>query len=437
MAQPAGNTFRRWARWGLLLTTVTMGASLVYNTWSIYKNVDAASSFLERGLGDTFALAVLEQLRHTREPPSQQDLQELLDEHGEAGLQYIAVLGPKASVIAEAGTRAAPIDAVRPSEQPTTIEHVGDRVRVLVRAPPRRRGRRPPWTPPDDRREPPPDDRGLDRRREPPGAGFIVDFEPRAAIELRAVAKRAVWTSSAAAAVLLAAAIAFSRSLQQREEQQERLERERRLAMLGEMSAVLAHEIRNPLASLKGHAQLLMERLAADTKEYRKAERIVTEARRLETLSSTLLDFVRSGAIERKPVDPAELVRQCVADIDHDRIVVDAASAPPTWSLDPLRVQQVLTNLFENALQASAEGQIVETRVAREGDDLAITVRDHGRGIPVEELERIFDAFRTHRTQGTGLGLAVAQRIVELHGGTISAQNHPDGGALFTVRFPP
>lgn len=106
------------------------------------------------------------------------------------------------------------------------------------------------------------------------------------------------------------------------------LERERRLAQLGEMSAVLAHEMRNPLASLKGHAQLLVEQLPQGTREAKKAERIVGEAERLETLSTTLLDLVRSGAIERRAVDVMALVRQVAEQVDVERIAIEG---PAGW----------------------------------------------------------------------------------------------------------
>src|SRR5439155_21048299 len=123
--------------------------------------------------------------------------------------------------------------------------------------------------------------------------------------------------------------------------------RERRLASLGEMSAVLAHEIRNPLASLKGNAQLLAAMLPADDKPRAKADRVVDEALRLEQLTSDLLAFVRTGELQRAAVDPAQLVREAAAGL---AVEVDGTGAPRAWSLDAARMRQVVVNLLDNAV---------------------------------------------------------------------------------------
>jgi two-component system sensor histidine kinase HydH len=216
---------------------------------------------------------------------------------------------------------------------------------------------------------------------------------------------------------------------------------QRRLAALGEMSAVLAHEIRNPLASLKGHAQLLAEGLQDGSAQRRSADRVVSEAKRLERLASSLLDFVRTSQVELETVDPAELARECAAEAGAGRVDVEDAGAPPAWRLDALRMRQVLRNLVENALQASPPEARVTVRVAlaqgdSRGERLVYEVRDVGEGISAAVQERLFDPFHTTRTTGTGLGLAVARRIVELHGGTITGANDPAGGAVFRVFLP-
>ena len=114
-------------------------------------------------------------------------------------------------------------------------------------------------------------------------------------------------------------------------------------------------------------------------------------------------------------------------------IQIDVAGAPDAWSLDANRMTQVLTNLLENAVQAGAP---VRARVASEGGRLVFEVRDSGPGVPEDERERIFEPFYTKRVRGTGLGLAVAKRVVELHRGTISVANAPGGGAVFRVALP-
>src|SRR6185503_10210907 len=126
-------------------------------------------------------------------------------------------------------------------------------------------------------------------------------------------------------------------------------------------------------------------------------------------------EFARSGAIRQEVVDPVALLSDAASGLPVD---VEAAGAPSAWSLDRERIRQVLVNLLENAAWAAGEGR-VQARVAQEAGDLVYTVRDQGPGFPEEDLPRIFEPFFTGRTDGTGLGLAVARRIVELHGGAI------------------
>jgi len=225
--------------------------------------------------------------------------------------------------------------------------------------------------------------------------------------------------------------------LKRRERQSETREREQRLAQLGEMSAILAHEIRNPLASLKGQAQLLVEQLPEAGRESKKAHRIVEEALRLEALSQTLLDFVRSGDVERQAVDAVALIQLAVEAAAPGRVrVATKGNVVRRVMLDPLRMRQVLVNLLQNAVQACVDEPPIEVLVERTEHRLLIEIRDNGPGLPPGEEGKIFDAFQTSKTHGTGLGLAIARRIVELHQGTLSAHNHPDGGAVFVLEIP-
>jgi two-component system sensor histidine kinase HydH len=200
------------------------------------------------------------------------------------------------------------------------------------------------------------------------------------------------------------------------------------------MSAVLAHEIKNPLASLKGNAQLLASMLPAGEKSKAKADRVVDEAVRLEKLTQDLLKFVRTGELKRETVSPASIVREVAHDVaEADAIAVDDTAAPEAWSLDPARIREVLVNLVDNALAAGAP---VKIRVARERRALAIEVADSGPGVKPEDREKIFEPFFTAKTRGTGLGLAIAKRVVELHGGTIRVDEGQGGGALFRIEIP-
>ena len=239
------------------------------------------------------------------------------------------------------------------------------------------------------------------------------------------------------AAILTLATLLFWRTSLRYEAIRQRLEEQRRLALLGEMSAVLAHEIRNPLASLKGHAQLLAERMSDGTPEKRKADRVVDEAKRLEVLTNDLLDFARSGPLDLRRVDPAAVLRAAAAELPQGSIVVDTSRAPESWLLDERRFgYAVLANILRNAVQASPPNRPAQASVSVENGSLVYLVHDHGEGLPAGDEERIFDPFFTTRTTGTGLGLALARRIVELHGGRISAANAATGGAIFRVELP-
>ena len=140
-------------------------------------------------------------------------------------------------------------------------------------------------------------------------------------------------------------------------------------------------------------------------------------------------------AIHREPIDPAALAREVAG--DNAEVSVDATGAPSKWSLDPARIREVLVNLVDNALAA---GPPVVVRVARRDRSCLFEVEDRGPGVPESERENIFSAFVTTKTHGTGLGLAVVRRVVELHGGTVTVDvgrgSAEAPGAIFRVEIP-
>ncbi len=429
-AQPMRISLGRWVRWGWLATTLALGAVLVVTAWVGRSRARAASTTLDLGQGQVLLEALRQAVRADTALPDAARLDSLLGVHRSAGLRYLALFDPERRLVASAGAPATALPALpdQPPPRPWGLEAVGRRLRMIAGVFPARPGADSVRAGPPPARPPEP---AGGRRFRPPL--LVMEFEPLVAERLSAEATRTFALSAVVAAALVAAALLLWRLTLRQEEVEQRLERERRLSLLGEMSAVLAHEIRNPLASLKGHAQLLAERLAAAGPERAKAELVVKEAQRLEHLTGDLLDFARSGPIARQPVDPAGLVRSCAEEVGAGRFVVATEGAPRAFPLDERRVRQALTNVLRNALQASPEGTRPEVAVAADGGALVVTVRDFGAGIAAGEEKRIFSPFYTTRTTGTGLGLAVALRVAEMHGGGITVRNHPAGGAVFRL----
>ncbi len=372
-----------------------------------------ASDIVVRGEGDVLVSTVVPELVEEPLPPSSAQLERTLAAHASSGLRYVAVVDREGRAISEAGVSEMREVVPRPGQSKV----LGRRVRVAAPLMPPRRGAR--------------------GERPPPGMGpalLVLEFEPPVIEKLRADLTRISVVGALAGAALLAFAVAWSRSAARLAMIERKAAREQRLVALGSMSSVMAHELRNPLASLKGHAQLLVEDLD-EPKKKAKAERVVREAERLEGLTTSLLDFVRDGPIERAPVTPADLVARSIEHLASARVDVDLDAAPERLFVDEARLSRALHNLVDNALQATADGEHVDLRVAKEGDDVVVEVRDRGAGIPPGAEAQMFEPFHTTRTRGTGLGLAVARRIAEQHGGSLTGENHPDGGALFRLRF--
>jgi two-component system, NtrC family, sensor histidine kinase HydH len=380
-----------------LLAAIALGVTV----WFAQRTLSRASDVIVRGEAETVIASIQGDLAQQGSPPTSLILQQELNKYDDKGLRYVALREPQ-RIIAEAGKDAIPQTVFRPG---TVIVQAG-RVRVnAVMPPPRPR-----------MFEAPP----------PPMFGpvfIVVELEPPVLRELRGNMQRITIVAGAAAIVLLALALATSRSAARLAELEQRAAREQRLVALGSMSSVMAHELRNPLASLKGHAQLLVEDLEGKQKE--KAERVVSEAERLEGLTTSLLDFVRDGPIERARVGSEALLDRALRDLPRDRVKIRGKAVVLA---DEERLSRALHNVIDNALKAS-EGN-VEVSV-RDGE---ISVRDHGEGLPSDKA--IFDPFVTTRVRGTGLGLPVARRIAEQHGGTLTGENADGGGAVFTFRIP-
>ncbi len=426
---------RTAARLGWLVPTLALAAALVAGSWANYRAVRAAVAPLNRGQVQLISAALREEF-HPWNAVDAAALRRFLDANAATGVRYVALYDPGLPVLSagEPADGGAPGGGDSLAGAPELLVDLGGRLRATLPRPPRgaRTQQGGPGGPGGVRGEggPPGPDRG-------PQSYTLVEFEPVVASALVSRARSSLALACAGAAILTLAALVFWRSSARYERARLRLEEQKRLTQLGEMSAVMAHEIRNPLASLKGNAQLLAERLEEGTRERRRADRVVGEATRLEALTADLLDFARTGPIDRRPADPAALLRAAADEATGGAAEVDAGAAPERWPLDAARIRQALVNLLRNAAQVTPAGRPPVARVAREGGGLVFTVRDFGPGLAAGERERIFDPFYTTRTTGTGLGLPVARRVAEMHGGTLDADNHPDGGAVFRIVLPP
>jgi two-component system sensor histidine kinase HydH len=397
-------------RWGWLLTTLALGIALGLASWANYRSVQNAVSTLDIGQVRVFEGDVMSALRRTGMGPPPPDLDSLVADHAETGLRFVGLYSSEEGLTTLGGTPLPdPLEPPRRSGGRDLVR-VGDRIRAFLLPPPSR-----------------------NRARTEARSLLVVEFEPLVARQLVDRAFRSLVLGLMAAGVLMLTAMFFWRASLRREAEERVMEERRRLSTLGEMSAILAHEIRNPLASLKGHAQLLAERTPPESPERGKVDRIVAEAHRLEAITTDLLDFVRTGPLDLQPVRIEELLRKVVSEVGGGAVTVEASGAPERWLLDPQRMDQVLHNLLRNAVEASPAGAPIEVKVAQEGNALTVAILDEGEGIPEESLERLFEPFFTTRTRGTGLGLAVARRIVELHGGTLTALIRPGGGAEFRM----
>ncbi len=417
----------RLTRGALVAVIALMGAALISILWTTQRSARDARTSMIRGQAAQANAAVRARFVDLSDAqPSATPAQKVgpaLEAGAVEGVQYLAWLDADGAVIADAGQPTLAPGALTAWVQTARSAEpvrVGDRVRVVYK---KTRPDRPP--PPPGEAAPPP-------RRGPPG--LVLELQPKLADDLDTAATWSVVIGTTAAATLLILVAILVRWSLRREDTVRAMEQARHLASLGQMSAVLAHEIRNPLASLKGNAQLLAQMLPDGERTRAKADRVVDEAKRLEHLTNDLLAFARSGELHVADTDPAALVRDAAAEVDGARVRVVDDAAPRTFPLDAHRMRQVLVNLIDNAA-AMGDGP-VEAAVERDGSNLRFTVRDHGPGLSDTDLGRVFEPFYTRRTRGTGLGLAVCKRVVELHGGAIAASNAVGGGAEFRITLP-
>lgn len=212
------------------------------------------------------------------------------------------------------------------------------------------------------------------------------------------------------------------------------------LAHIGKMSAVLAHEIRNPLGTIKGFVQLAAERAGASVNSL--LEPVLAETTRLENLVNDLLLYGRPPSPDFRPSRWSEIRDPLLADaaalIAGRGIRFETAGQDGEWQTDPGLLRQALLNLIRNAVEAAADSEGAEVRLEfeRDGSAVVISVRDNGPGIPDEVRARLFEPFFTTKAFGTGLGLSITRRLAGSLGGTFDLKPSRPRGAVAVLRFP-
>jgi two-component system, NtrC family, sensor histidine kinase HydH len=220
------------------------------------------------------------------------------------------------------------------------------------------------------------------------------------------------------------------------------LRRSERMAALGKMAAGVAHELRNPLSSIKGLALLLQNHFPKGSEEASTAELLVGEVERLNRSIGELLEYARPAQLEREKVVINALIEKTLS-----LVAVDASSTGvavrfspgaelPEIAVDPDRIKQVLLNLLLNALQAMPDGGELNVHTALVDGGIEVLVADSGVGIAPENLARVFDPYYTTKNDGTGLGLALSAKIVEEHGGTIRISSRPGESTEVRLTLP-
>ncbi len=220
------------------------------------------------------------------------------------------------------------------------------------------------------------------------------------------------------------------------------MSRAEHLATLGELAAGLAHEIRNPLAGIAGVMEIIGQDLPPSSPGRQVLQEVQQEVHRIDRIISELLDYARPKPAQFRPADlyataerAVTLARQQVMSRPIEVRLSKEGNLPPVVH-DPGQIQQVLLNLLINSIQAMNGHGSVAVTLAQEGDQVLARVKDTGQGIAPKDLDKLFRPFFTTKGHGTGLGLSLARRIVENHGGRIEVESVPGEGTEFKVWLP-
>ena len=216
----------------------------------------------------------------------------------------------------------------------------------------------------------------------------------------------------------------------------------RHLTSIASLAAGVAHEIRNPLSSIKGFAVYFRERFSGNIEDQQTADTMIAEVERLNRVISQLIEFARPLELKPEKTYFPDLIQHTLSLIaaeakkNHVTITTDTAFDLPLTEVDPDKVKQVLLNIFLNSLTAMKNGGNLAIKLVTQKDKLVTIISDTGTGIEKMDLPRIYDPYFTSKPAGTGLGLAVVQKIMEAHGGTINMESDLSQGTTVSLQFP-
>jgi signal transduction histidine kinase len=239
----------------------------------------------------------------------------------------------------------------------------------------------------------------------------------------------------------------LSRQSERITEMETQLRKAERLSTIGELAAVLAHEIRNPLGSIQGTAEILKDDFQPGDRKYEFLEIMVKESKRLNNVVEDFLRLARPQPVLIGECDLLEELNNVISLVSSEArkrsVTLECrVDQLPAIEGDPEKLRQAFLNIILNGLQASAPGGSVIITARAEGQEsaghawLELSFADAGAGIAPAEAEKIFEPFFTTKDGGTGLGLAITRKIIEGHGGTITVQSEPGQGAVFHIRLP-
>jgi len=234
--------------------------------------------------------------------------------------------------------------------------------------------------------------------------------------------------------------MAIRYEITKRKEQEALLREQAALARLGEMAAVVAHEVKNPIAGIRGALEVIVSRMPGDHRDRAVLGEVIGRLDGLNSIVQDMLAFARPRQLKLEAVDGARLVENTVAFLRRDpalagvTVTVDGQSGP--LAADAEQLHMAVQNILMNAAQAMGGQGVIEVALAGDAHACNMSIRDHGPGMSAEVQGKAFDAFFTTKHRGTGLGLAIARRIIDAHGGRIDIKAAPGGGTVVSMVLP-